>query len=734
MTVTAQTTEIKLAGNGVQTAFAFSFQIPYQADGVTPAVVVTAIDASGNITTKTYGVDYTISGVGGTSGGVVTMTTAPASGTYVVIQRALAYTQPTAVSNTSFYPHYVETGLDTVEFQIQQLATETGRSLVLPPGETAAQLPSAVARAGLGLGFDANGNPTTIPVGSMVSSGTQAYVRTKYIASASQTSFAVVYYVGLIEVYINGVLQTSGDYTAVNGTTVVLAVGATAGDVIDLIAFTAFSTSTAANLNLTNALYTAPYTGSASRTAISKFADTVCVKDFGAVGDGSTDDTAAFNSAHTAAAAVNGSVYVPGTAAGYKISGTIVAKAPMYGDGFSTVLTTSSATANVITCAVQGVTLRDFQITTSVTRTAGNYISTSGAYYFSIVRVHMFNWWNCVSIGGAATTYMRMVDCFLNTITSGGTAIVVNTTGGGCVDHVFQNVLIGGPSSGAQCSGGILINNAGDITLDHVSTVKCGTGLNLAPGTGQAIQALYCTNSFFDSGTGTGVQFNMTGTGSIQLAKFVNVWSCTNTNGFVLGATASGTCLRSEFINCVGSNNAGGQGFIINYTGVTDTLVYGGSFSANTNGFYAVSGVTKFKVRDVVLGATGQFAANSSNGLVLAGSNDNFNIEGCSVTGYSISAPSGTPGQSYYIKDNQGVVTSAQGQPTLTAAATTTTVTHGLAATPRIQDIRLTNNSGWGTAGQFWVTNPTTTQFTITTSANPGAGVLVSWDARVWGA
>ena len=161
--------------------------------------------------------------------------------------------------------------------------------------------------------------------------------------------------------------------------------------------------------------------------------------------------------------------------------------------------------------------------------------------------------------------------------------------------------------------------------------------------------------------------------------------------------------------------------------------MYGGSFSANTNGFYAGSGVTKFKVRDVVLGATGQFAANSSNGLVLAGTNDSFNIEGCSVTGYSIGTLSGTPGQTYFIKDNLGIVTYNQAQITLSAAATTTTVTHGLATTPRIQDIKLTNNSGWGASTQFWVTAPTSTQFTITTAAVPGAGVLVSWDARVWG-
>ena len=50
-------------------------------------------------------------------------------------------------------------------------------------------------------------------------------------------------------------------------------------------------------------------TGATSRTAESKMRDIVSVKDFGAVGDGATDDTAAFTAALTAAG--NTSPFVP---------------------------------------------------------------------------------------------------------------------------------------------------------------------------------------------------------------------------------------------------------------------------------------------------------------------------------------------------------------------------------------------------------------------------------------
>lgn len=506
------------------------------------------------------------------------------------------------------------------------------------------------------------------------------------------------------------------------------------GDTVQVALNNMFSASTGSS----QVGFVASGTSAVLRTAQAKIRDVISVKDFGAVGDGTTDDTTAFNAAHTAAAAVNAAVYVPGCAAGYKLAGTVIVKAAMYGDGFHTSLITSSATADVLSVSVQGITLSDFNITTTVTRTAGSYIATNGAQFLRIERVDLFNWFNGIAIGGAGVSTIRLIDIIATTNVVNGVGITVNTSTN-CVDVLFKNIFMVGTGTtfATQPACGLLIKNAGDITLNNVSTVKCGTGLNVAPGSGQVVQAIYVTDSFFDSGAGTGVQFNMTGTGSIQLAKFSNVWSCTNANGFVLGATASGTCLRSEFINCTGSGNVN-SGFIVNYLGVTNTSVIGGSYANNTHGLYFANGVYLFSVVGVRSGLSGQFSNNSGYGLVLVGLNDQFTITGCDFTlntlgAASIGSLSGTPGQTFSITNNLGLVTANQGQVTLSAASTTTVVNHGLANTPRIQDIKFTNNSGWGTAQQFWVTAPTSTQFTITTAFNPGAGVLVSWDARIWG-
>jgi len=74
--------------------------------------------------------------------------------------------------------------------------------------------------------------------------------------------------------------------------------------------------------------------GAVARTVESKLRETVSVKDFGAVGDGVTDDLAAFNAAIAAAASLKiGKVYAP--SATYYLSGklTLIRGITLYGDG-----------------------------------------------------------------------------------------------------------------------------------------------------------------------------------------------------------------------------------------------------------------------------------------------------------------------------------------------------------------------------------------------------------------
>jgi hypothetical protein len=78
-----------------------------------------------------------------------------------------------------------------------------------------------------------------VAAGSAVNGTSERQV---YTATSSQTTFAITYDVGFVDVYLNGVKLIVGtDFTATSGTNIVLATGATAGDLIDIVAYGAFN-------------------------------------------------------------------------------------------------------------------------------------------------------------------------------------------------------------------------------------------------------------------------------------------------------------------------------------------------------------------------------------------------------------------------------------------------------------------------------------------------------------
>jgi len=100
---------------------------------------------------------------------------------------------------------------------------------------------------------------------------TTAYrTQTEFTATAGQTTFTPPSYtVGFIDVYRNGALLGSADFTATNGTTVVLTNAASSGDLIETVSFLVSSVLNAipntagsvSNANLTNGSVTAAKMG-----------------------------------------------------------------------------------------------------------------------------------------------------------------------------------------------------------------------------------------------------------------------------------------------------------------------------------------------------------------------------------------------------------------------------------------------------------------------------------------
>jgi hypothetical protein len=151
-------------------------------------------------------------------------------------------------------------------------------------------------------------------------------------ATAGQTVFnltTMTYAAGAnnLMVFVDGVNQYEGlSYVETDNNTVTFTQGLHVGAVVK---FSTVQTQTSSVADAGAVKYTAAGTGAVPTNVQAKLRETVSVKDFGAVGDGVTDDAAAFAAAIAAAK----NVYVP--AGTYEIGSNISITTPVriYGDG-----------------------------------------------------------------------------------------------------------------------------------------------------------------------------------------------------------------------------------------------------------------------------------------------------------------------------------------------------------------------------------------------------------------
>jgi hypothetical protein len=104
-------------------------------------------------------------------------------------------------------------------------------------GKTDGSLAKATLTAGSNVTItNGDGTIEIASTGGGGGGGTSVTV-TQATATAAQTTFSVTYTVGQLSVYLNGALLASGDFTASNGTTVVLASGAALNDIFTAVAY-----------------------------------------------------------------------------------------------------------------------------------------------------------------------------------------------------------------------------------------------------------------------------------------------------------------------------------------------------------------------------------------------------------------------------------------------------------------------------------------------------------------
>ena len=348
MTVSTTTSRVSYSGNGSTVTFTVPFYFIYSTD-----LKVYKTSSANVQTLLVEGTDYTVTGAGVISGGSITCTTAPSSDYTIIIYRDPDTTQLVDYqANDPFPAETHERALDKLTMIAQRLNDVNDRSFHMSDGDTSgATLEIASPEANYLIGWNSTGdalqNVDPATLATVVSYAT-AYADT-FTGDGTTTSWtlsrnpAVLYN---LDVSINGVTQVPvTDYT-LSGTT--------------------FTTTTAAPLNAVilvkykeglpnysgdsqDVRYVPAGTGAVATTVQSKLRQTVSVKDFGAVGDGSANDTTAVQNATNTGKAV---FFPAGT---YKVSGvTYTGQVVWFSNGDatilsdSTVLTVTSGTNSII--------------------------------------------------------------------------------------------------------------------------------------------------------------------------------------------------------------------------------------------------------------------------------------------------------------------------------------------------------------------------------------------------
>jgi hypothetical protein len=363
-----------------------------------------------------------------------------------------------------------------------------------------------------------------------------------------------------------------------------------------------------------------------------KLQKTVSVKDFGAKGDGTTDDTTAIQAAITQVVTTGGAVYFP--AGTYNVSSTLTvgSKVTLYGDGpQGSFIQVTSASINILNITGNYVSVNNLGFkTTQTAQTAGAYIVAAGIYCY-INNFYMSKPYIGIKVTG---TFTYIQEGVIEDTTSRNTAansayIWVNVAGE--ADCNINDIImrIGSNTTSTWPAFGILWSNGVVIHASNCEVLQADIGLCVNPGTGATCLAGRFSNLYFDTILSHCAILTPSGTGTVQDINFNSVsFGANGGNGLSMVQTGTSNlaqiivnaCLFRQYI----TNN--GTGIYINtyYTGPFFIIVSNCLIGDQQSGQF-INGISTAGCSNFTLNGN-DISYESGTGIITAGASDYYII------------------------------------------------------------------------------------------------------------
>lgn len=289
-------------------------------------------------------------------------------------------------------------------------------------------------------------------------------------------------------------------------------------------------------------------TGAAVRNVQAKLREFVSVTDFGAVGDGVVDDTAAIQ----AAVNMGKRVYFPAPSVSYKLGSAINVTTQgqvLYGDGYQSFIYCPSGTAFNITTG---------NITVTDLRLKGGYVSGNRAFDVAGAQCKFLNLdVREFDVGLRWTSGFHMYVQNWHTRNFKTYGLELKNGVGAFISNVTYD------TDGAWYSGSfteptafLLINNEGNV-IDGCDFIHPGIGVLIEPD-GRNIEWNMFSNSYLSdsSQSGNGIVIRQSSnTYYIRGLFFDHCWAATNERGVLIDGTGSAVLDGVVFKDCMFHNN-----------------------------------------------------------------------------------------------------------------------------------------------------------------------------------